>query len=159
MHFLSVALPLMVGSVNGRLKWPNAPGLSLSAGVPIAGSVNALTVESGSPCAPASAGNAAAAKIAAAARTTPRRALAPLPIVASCPPNGRGKRLGGVVRPAAVRVVMRAGGVLVEAVAIGTHGDHDERADRQEAQHRGCHVEDSDEVHAGEATRARPPAP
>src|SRR4051794_7565253 len=148
MHFLSVALPLMVGSVNGRLKWPNAPGWSLSAGVPIAGSVNALTVESGSPCATASPGNAAAAKIAAAASVTPRSALAPLPIVASCPPNGRGKRLGGVVRPAAVRVVMRAGGVLVEAVVVGAHRDHDGGPHPQEAPDRGRHLHHPHQVHS-----------
>src|SRR3954451_18504480 len=73
-HFLSVALPPIVGSVNGLPNRPNAAGRSLFAGVPIAGSVNALTVEAGRSWALLSAGNAAATS-AAATGTTPRRAL------------------------------------------------------------------------------------
>src|SRR5437764_296968 len=52
MHFLGVAWPSIVGSATGRVKWPNEPGSPLLAGVPMAGSVNALSVESGNACAP-----------------------------------------------------------------------------------------------------------
>src|SRR5438067_4483619 len=46
-HLLLVRVPSMVGSANGGENWPNVPGSSLFAAVPIAGSVNAETTEPG----------------------------------------------------------------------------------------------------------------